>query len=88
MTLLCFPVSPLWAVQLFLYLHRKGIRGSFWKLDSARPTLLDAASESVHAQTWNAAQSCRDRHVAAALTISLDGDFHSLRSDRAELAVD
>lgn len=68
-------------VQLFLYLHRKRIFDSFWKLERVWPTLLDAGSESVHMQAWKAGLSCGDHHVIVALSIRLHGDFNSLRSD-------
>ena len=66
---------------MFLYLHRKRIFDPFWKLKWARPTLLDAGSESVHMQAWKEALSCGDHHIIAALSIRLDADFNSLRSN-------
>lgn len=58
-TLYYFPVSsPM--VQLFLYLHRKGICDFFWKPEcvGARFTLLAAGSGSDYTQTWKEAHPC------------------------------
>lgn len=78
-TLHYFPVSsPI--IQLFLYLHRKGICDSFWKLEhcGCQAHCLGCWLRVWPYTTWKEAQSCVGRDATAQLTTRLGGGFNSL----------